>query len=209
MMFDTIDAHQERIVPLLPESARLLSELQDAAIRHPDKDVDVDALTRSSYLVHPEVSVPFLKFHVVEADEALLRFTSQVEPGFEVLQVHCAGFRYHWRSDLARAFEEQVPIFGRVCVLMGEDEFVVEHLALPILVRHRVRAMRGWFTFSRDVTGDLCDAIDLSIVRRSLRSAGVRLPHPTEHPRGRRSTGPTTSELPLSRPSRQPWPWGR
>jgi hypothetical protein len=37
------------------------------------------------------------------------------------------GFQYHWRSDLVRAFDEEVPILGRLSILFDGPRVVAEH----------------------------------------------------------------------------------
>ncbi|TNC63120.1 hypothetical protein [Rubellimicrobium roseum] len=170
-------AQADDLGPLLPPSIRLLNALQAVNSIDDLSRLDADeAMYRASYRALPETNAPFPKFHVVEADSNLLRFAGRSEPGFEVLQVYRAGLQFHWRSDLVRALDEQVPVIGRMCALSDTDEVVVEHLVLPIIVRHRVRAVRGWFMFSRELEQGITDWDRISMFRRSTRPQSVRLP---------------------------------
>jgi len=163
-------------VPLLPDTARLLTLLQETEA--PDRlptPAEGPASRTASYCARPDESGPFLRFHVEEADESLLRLVRRSAPGFEVLQSHRDMFKYHWRGDLARAFEEEVSILSRYWAFAGERAIAVEHLVAPVIVRHRVRELRGWFTFSEEMTDGAGPIGRIAILRRPLRSRIVRL----------------------------------
>jgi hypothetical protein len=163
--------------PLLPATARLLALLRTAdAVDGLPVTADEASRRLASYCARPEENGPFLRFHVAEANSTLLGVVQRSTPGFEVLQIHGGTFRYHWRNDLVRAFEEEVPILGRYWAFSGDRVMAVEHLAVPVIVRHRVREMRGWFVFGQDLVDDTGSSLSLSIVRRPLRSSIVKLP---------------------------------
>ena len=169
---DVADAADGGITPLLPQSVELIE-----AMRASGEVEETEGVTETGvahYVARPEASGPHLRFHVLEADGTLLRLVGRAEAGFEVLDVYRAGLQYHWRSDLARAYDEQAPIFGRMYATSGARELIIEHLAVPMLVRHRVREVRGWFAFEPDLADDLDTTGGLTMVRRPLRSSHVR-----------------------------------
>jgi hypothetical protein len=174
--------------PLLPETLRLLRSLEHLTLDGLDALEAQDTARMVSYRAGAEPNVPFLKFRITEADENLLRFAGRETVDFEVLQVFRAGFQYHWRSDLSRAFEEQVPVLSRMYGLLDIRELVVEHVALPIIRKHRVREIRGWFTFSQEL--DTCSEWAahnaISLFRRTEHARPVRLPARLWDPERRR-----------------------
>jgi hypothetical protein len=169
--------------PILPETRRLLDRLLAA------EDLDqlaapsaTDAERLLAYRVRPETDGPHVRFRFAEAEEGLLRFLGRSEPGFEVLEVRQAGLQFHWRSDLLRAFDEQAAILCAFCAFAPHGELVLEHLAIPVIRRHRVREVRGWIALGRDLAEDLCGPDRLSMTRRPLRPRLVALPRPLLHP---------------------------
>lgn len=172
------DAEVGDDTPVLPETLRLLKRLETMAAEELEHFGSQDPGRTAVYRARPESNLPHLRFHVTDADQNLLAFVGQEVPGFEVLQVFCAGFQFHWRSDLARTFDEQVPLISRSYGLSDTRELVVEHLAVPIIRKHRVREVRGWLTFSQEL--DSCrewaglDA--MSMFRRTQRSRPLHLP---------------------------------
>jgi hypothetical protein len=187
-LYFTSDSEGDDTAPLLPETFSLLDYLADLTWTELDFLNGQDSDRIASYRAIPEPNLPFLKFRVAEADPNLLRFTGQNTAGFEVLQVFCKGFQYHWRSDLSRAFEEQVPLVSRIYGLSGPQELVVEHLVVPLLRKHRVREIRGWFAFNRDLDacGEWTDQDADTIFRRTEHSSPVRLPTQLWDPERRR-----------------------
>ncbi|EYD74220.1 hypothetical protein Rumeso_04277 [Rubellimicrobium mesophilum DSM 19309] len=174
--------------PLLPETLRLLERLggmtsEELASLRIEKSRRV-----ASYHARPEPNVPLLKFRIMEADRNLLTFVGQEAAGFEVLQVFCAGFQYHWRSDLSRAFEEQAPLVSRVYGLSDTQELAVDHLVVPVIRKHRVRVVRGWLAFSQDLDtcGEWASQSAGSLFRRTEPARPVRLPARLWDPERRR-----------------------
>lgn len=167
----------EAVGPILPAMRRLFDRLLAA------KSLDTlaptpadDAACLFAYRARPDANAPFLRFQVTTADSDLLRFLGTPAPGFEILQVQQAGFQFHWRSDLVRAYDEQAAILGGFCAFAARGELTIEHLAVPVIQRHRVREIRGWVGLGRDLLEDLCGPESLSMTRRPLRSRHVRLP---------------------------------
>ena len=165
--------------PLLPETIQLLKRLEN--LSSPD---DLDRIgapfpnRAAGYHACPEPNLPNLRFHITQADAGVLAFAGKSSPGFEVLEVFRAGFQYHWRRDLVRTFEEQLPLVGRLYGLSDVQELVVEHLLLPLVRKGRVREVRGWLLFSQDLTPDSAAASlgEITMFRRSERSWPVWLP---------------------------------
>jgi hypothetical protein len=177
MMHRVAESIDGTLGSLLPETVDLLSRLERAGTNDDISRMAVPPNPRlASYTARPEVNVPFMRFHLAEADGNLLCFAGLPAPGFEVLQVQRAGLQFHWRSDLVRAFDEGRPILGRFHALSPSHEFIVEHLAVPIHTRHRIREVRGWFVFSQDVTSETCDVEQVGMFRRPVRSQVVPLP---------------------------------
>ena len=167
----------EELGPVLPPMRRLFDRLLAAESLEtlaPSPADDMDCLF--SYRVRPDDSAPFLQFHVAAAEPGLLCFLGASEPCFEILQARQAGFQFHWRSDLVRAHDEQAAILGAFCAFAPHGELMIEHLAVPVTRRHRVREIRGWIALGRDLSEDLCGPDSLRMTRRPLRSRHVRLP---------------------------------
>lgn len=185
--------------PVLPGTARLLARL--AAAMAPDALVlpTQDAGRLAAYRARPEANLPFLRLHVLDADPALLSFLGRAEAGFEVLEAQRAGFQFHWRNDLVRAYDEEVPILGRLRVLSGGREMMVEHLVVPVRLRRRVRELRGWFVFDRDPPWDASRGEGPTLVRRSEGSRILRLPDPPARPADGGSALRRATAAPLSR----------
>lgn len=137
----------------LPEANWRLEDILDAS---PDTGLGVLGIggrTRTaSYCAHPEVDLPFQWFRLAEADECLLALGGGTAPGFEALQVVPSGLQHYWRSDLMRTFDEQVPFVTRLCGRRSDQELVVEHITLPLVVEGSVSEIRGWFRFNQDLT---------------------------------------------------------
>jgi len=178
----TVDLPAQAETSLLPTTARLLTHLRtsdadDLRLKH----VEASSEPVARYCARPHNDGPFLRFLVEDASSILLGLAQCGEPGFDVLQIRQGQFKYHWRNDLIRAFEEEVPILGRYWAFSGDRAMAVEHLVVPVIVRHRVRALRGWFTFGQDPTAGLRAGSTLSIVRRPLRSRIVQVPDWPSH----------------------------
>lgn len=142
---------------LLPETLRLLERILEAQTYGELKDLSrADFPGTASYGAWPESNLPFAKFQIVEADPALLSLAGMETPGFEVLQAGCGGFQFHWRNDLTRAFETEMPVLGRFVARMPEEQaIIIEHFVLPMLVRHRVRKLWGWIVLGREAAADV------------------------------------------------------
>jgi hypothetical protein len=94
---------------LLPQTDRLLDRILSAATYRDLDDFDSAALEGiASYTARPDANLPFVRFQITEADPALLALTGMATPGFDVLRADCGGFQFHWRNDLARAFDERI-----------------------------------------------------------------------------------------------------
>jgi hypothetical protein len=177
MMYRMTETPEDALKPLLPDTTRLLEQLEKAGARQAGSGLAVqDAPRIASYLACPEINVPILRFHIVEANDSLLRFGGLLSPGFEVLHVNRAGFQYHWRSDLVRAFDEGLPIISRFHAISSSHELTMEHVVVPIYIRHRIREIRGWFTSNQDMTEGLNDGEQILMFRRSMRARAIRLP---------------------------------
>ncbi len=189
---------------LLPGTMRLLDRIVGAETYNELKGLDSAILeATASYGAWPEINLPFARFHVLEADPALLALTGQDDPGFEVLQGSCGGFQFHWRNDLTRALETEMPILGRFIARLGSEEVVLEHFVLPMLVRHRVRKLWGWI-----MLGEAGGAVvDMGCLQRALaleRTEGAHLvrvsgPKPSLERRrrpGPASPGPEAHQIP-------------
>lgn len=175
----------DQVGPILPETRRLLDRLLAAgSLEQVVLPSAEDSARLFRYCARPETNAPHVRFCITEADPVLLRFLGQPEPGFEVLEVKQAGFQFHWRSDLLRAFDEQAAILGAFCAFAPQGELVLEHLAVPVIRKHRVREIQGWIALGREVTEDLCGPDSLSMTRRPLRSRLARLPRALMHPHG-------------------------
>lgn len=194
--------------PVLPEMRRLLDRLLAAeSFDHLAAPVGDDAVRLLAYRARPEPTVPGVHFRLAEAEPGLLRFVGRPAPGFEVLEVRQAGFQFHWRSDLLRAFEEQAAILGTFCAFAPHGELVVENLAVPVIRRHRVREVRGWIALGRDPTDDLCGPDRLAMTRRPLPSRLLKLPRRLMHPQDLvwQVAGPVADpRTPWARPDRLP-----
>ena len=138
-----------------------------------------EAIDLVSYRVSVEADKPMLRFRVTRGSENFLSFSGKSEPGFEVLELVCAGFQYHWRSDLAKVAECRLAHLGRMFITGGASDFAVEHLAIPRFSNSRLIEISGWFCFDKveklgmppRVTWD-----DRTIARRSRRSQPIKLP---------------------------------
>ena len=157
---------------LLPGTIRLLERILGATAYGDLEGLDGTVLDgTASYGAWPEANLPFPRFRIIEADPGLLALAGMEAAGFEVLQGRCRGFQFHWRNDLARAFETEMPVLGRFVARRPSGELVVEHFVLPMLVRHRVRKLWGWI-----VLGGAGGGADMSCLRRALaRAEEVRL----------------------------------
>ena len=170
---------------LLPETSQLLQSLRSARAPGDLKTLRVPCPNRIAfYRAQPERNLSFVWFSIAEADPNLLEFTGTTVPGFEVLQVQCGGFEYHWRSDLTRAMEEEVPLLGRLYGTSDTRELVIEHVALPIIQRSRVEEIHGWFTFSQELNSyqDWASLSGSSAFRRAERPKPVQLPSSLSRP---------------------------
>lgn len=136
-------------VHLLPETVRLLDALKSTAPAL-ESELPEGPSRIASYQACPETGLPFLWFRISEADKNLLALGGRTAPRFEALQMVPNGFQHHWRSDLVRVFDEQVPLVTRLCGGGGAHEFVVEHVALPVITKGLVREIHGWLMFSDD-----------------------------------------------------------
>jgi hypothetical protein len=136
------------------------------------------------YRAYPQRNLPFLWFSIADADSNLLAFAGKTAPGFEVLQVRCGGLQNHWRSDLMRALEEEIPLISRLYGLSDTRELVVDHLAMPVIRGHQVREICGWFTFSQglDSCEEWASLNGLSMFRKPERSSPAELPRALSHP---------------------------
>lgn len=165
--------------PLLPETIRLLDRILKASTYRDLGEIDGALLDGAmSYRARPEAGLPLVRFHIADADPALLAFTGQDVLGFDVLQSRRGGFRLAWRNDLARAFEGQMQVVSRFVARLPTQDLVVEHVVLPMLVRHRVLALWGWITFggAREA-GDLVARLEgPSVLDRAKRSPLAALP---------------------------------
>jgi hypothetical protein len=159
--------------PLLPDTTRLLEGLERLASAD-----GLDGFSNplpgriASYCAVPEPNLPNRRFHITEANPKFLNFVGKTAPGFEALEVFRAGFQYHWRRDLVRTFDEQLPLVGRLCWLFDTRELVIEHLSLPVLRKGRVREIRGWLVFGQDLApgGASMHLEDIGMFRRIERS---------------------------------------
>jgi hypothetical protein len=172
--------------PLLPETLQLLEVMRSTRTAKDLESIAVPNAGRTAfYRACPETSLPFVWFSISHADPNLLAFTGKTAPRFEVLQVRCGGFQYHWRSDLMRAMEEKVPLVSRLTGLSDTRELDVDHLVLPVVTKHGVE-IYGWLTFSQDLRSceDRASLNGHSTFRKSERPSPVQLPMTLACPEG-------------------------
>lgn len=173
--------------PFLPETIRILGDLERMEAGDMDRPEIRESDRVASYRARPEPNLPFPRFHVTDVGRTLLALTGKESPGSGVLQVFRAGLQYHWHSDLTRAFEEQVLLVGRLQEISGSRELVVEHIALPLIRKHRVREIRGWFVFSQELD-PACESSGrnaANMFRRTDQSWPIRPPAPCFGPERR------------------------
>lgn len=163
---------------LLPETSRLLD-----LVKHATTQAELSRLSNRPlactlpYRARIEFDAPFVRFRITQASEALLALVGRTSPGFEVLEASCAGLQYHWRSDLVRVANEQVPLIGRFSALTESLEIVVEHLVLPVPTGSGAEIL-GWFIFSGDDASQagLLDRSRIHLIRRGQRVRPAPLP---------------------------------
>lgn len=170
---------------LLPETQQLLEAIRGAKVAQGLNMLSVPDPGRTAfYRAHPQRNLPFLWFSIADADSNLLAFTGKTAPGFEVLQVRCGGLQNHWRSDLMRATKEETPLISRLYGLSDTRELIVDHLAMPVIRRHQVQEICGWFTFSQSLNS--CEGWaslnGLSMFQKLERSKPAELPRALSHP---------------------------
>ena len=164
---------------VLPQMNQLIAALKERPSAN-----DLDRFGRTEcrdvlpYRIQIETGRPCIRFNILEADVRLLSFVGQQAAPFEVLQLSCAGFQYHWRSDLARVLEDRVPLIGRVFMLTDRLDIVADHLAIPVSGHRGLIEIRGWFALSRRIgeTRESFQWSEVAIVRRSQRSRQISLP---------------------------------
>mgnify|MGYP001123228069 CR=1 FL=1 len=164
--------------PGLPSTDLLVSALRSArSLEAFEQSEEADNL--ASYRVAVETDRPAMRFRVTQGSEAFLTFAGRSEPGFEVLELICSGFQYHWRSDLAKVAENRLPHLGRMSITDGQLGCHVEHLAVPRFSNGRVVEICGWFCFDRQKEGCMPPKVlwnDVTIARRSRRSRPIKMP---------------------------------
>ncbi|EYD76667.1 hypothetical protein Rumeso_01625 [Rubellimicrobium mesophilum DSM 19309] len=182
---------------LLPATLRLLERILEARTYGELKGIGGEVLDgTASYGAWPESNLPFTRFRIDEADPVLLTLAGMEAPGFEVLRGCCGGFQFHWRNDLARAFETEMPVLGRFTARLPREQTVmVEHFVLPMLVRHRVRKLWGWILLGPEEDA----AADMACLRQAFtfQRAEDPCPTPTSSPggQGRPQRGPAVLAL--------------
>ncbi len=132
-----------------------------------------------SYRVSVEADQRMLRFRITSGSEGFLFFVDRPETGFEVLELICSGFQYHWRSDLAKVAESRVPHLGRIFITGAGSDCAVEHLAIPLFRNHRLIEISGWFCFEESEISGMPPMVtwdEITIARRLRRSQPIRLP---------------------------------
>lgn len=122
-------------------------------------------------------AVTSARFHVTEADPALLAFLGDPAQGFHVIELRCAGLEFLWRSDLTRVLDTRHAVLGRMTIFSGAGDLELAHLARPLIANGRVVAITGCFDLIGATTGEAVQAVDWSTVRSVRRFERARVTH--------------------------------
>ncbi len=164
--------------PSLPSTDVLVGSLRCARSLEAFELSD-EADNLASYRVSVETDCPVLRFRVTRGSDGFLTFAGRPDIGFEVLELICSGFHYHWRSDLAKVAESRTPHLGRMSITDGHLGCHIEHLAIPRFNNGRLVEVCGWFCFDRHEEGRMPPKVlwnDVTIARRSRRSRPIKMP---------------------------------